>query len=143
MLAPPKIKAAAEPALLRWAGMSFALMIVAGLVVLYFFNPTKYGFYPVCQFHRLTGLNCPGCGATRALFALLHGQFQVALRDNALLLGCLIFGVGRLLWVQGQHWRGQTQVPFLRIWMLWTLLAVTVIFGIIRNLPGFEWLSPV
>ena len=143
MMAPPKIKPASDPSALRWAGMIFALMIAAGLVVLYFFNPTKYGFYPVCQFHRLTGLNCPGCGATRALFALLHGQFQIAFHDNALLLGCLVFGAGRFVWVEVEKWRGRLHSRFLANWMLWTLLAVTIIFGIIRNLPGFEWLSPL
>ncbi len=30
---------------------------------------------PPCVFFGLTGLYCPGCGGTRSLIALLHGQF--------------------------------------------------------------------
>src|SRR5271154_5585242 len=61
----------------------FATVIGVGATV-FFFNPSTHGFYPVCMFHSLTGLNCPGCGATRALYALLHGNFPLALKDNAL-----------------------------------------------------------
>ena len=49
---------------------------------MFFFDPALTPFYPQCAFHRLTGLNCPGCGATRGLYALLHGRWRQALQDN-------------------------------------------------------------
>ena len=36
-----------------------------------------------CVFHLLTGWYCPGCGASRALRALLHFDLGQALRYNA------------------------------------------------------------
>src|SRR5580692_7112989 len=85
--APPKMSTSKPlPSNARFA---VVVLVVTGLVVMtmvYFFNPSAHSFYPVCQFHRLTGLNCPGCGATRALYALLHGNIATALRDNALFL---------------------------------------------------------
>jgi uncharacterized protein DUF2752 len=39
---------------------------------------------PLCLFHYLTGWDCPGCGLTRAFFALFHGNFSQAIRFNAM-----------------------------------------------------------
>jgi hypothetical protein len=36
-----------------------------------------------CWFHALTGADCPFCGGSRALGALLHGDVAGALRFNA------------------------------------------------------------
>ena len=41
---------------------------------------------PQCPFLRLTGLYCPGCGAQRALHALLLGDLAGAFRFNPFLL---------------------------------------------------------
>ena len=87
---PPKIKNTAPLAL--FAGAVAAFVIGCGLVFIYFFNPSTHGFYPTCLFHQLTGLNCPGCGSTRGLYALLHGNFLIALRDNALFVLSLAGG---------------------------------------------------
>src|SRR5688500_12139151 len=56
-----------------------------GAWVLYTFAPTAYRFYPKCAFFALTGLQCPGCGITRALHHLLHGRFEEAFRLNPML----------------------------------------------------------
>ncbi len=40
--------------------------------------PSHGAGIPVCLFHALTGLPCPGCGLTRAFSSLLHGQVQAA-----------------------------------------------------------------
>src|SRR5580704_8338367 len=96
---PPKISTA--PSLKFFAGTVLGFAILCALAVVFFFNPNANGFYPVCQFHRLTGLNCPGCGATRSLYALLHGNFSLALKDNALFVfsfGALAIWSARFVW---------------------------------------------
>jgi hypothetical protein len=60
-------------------------LFALGAGVLYRFSPTHYGFYPPCPFHALTGLQCPGCGGTRALYQMLHLNFREALQLNALI----------------------------------------------------------
>ncbi len=136
---PPKITRANPN---HWfAAAILGLAGMGGLAVLFFFNPATNHFYPVCTFHRLTGLNCPGCGMTRALYALLHGDFSTALRDNALLvLGLAFFGL-RGLWLALERARGRTGQWLPGRW-LWPLLLVTLAFGVLRNLPAFSFLSP-
>lgn len=141
MIAPPKINQ--TPAAFPWLPTLFlGAGLAGGLVVLFFFNPSKYGIYPVCLFHQWTGLNCPGCGGTRSAYALLHGRFVTAFHDNALFLLCLVFGAGRAVWLGVRKLRHLPPVPWWSPWMLWGLACLTIGFGVIRNLPGFEWLSP-
>lgn len=141
MIAPPKINQ--PPSFSRVTAIITGLLGASGLLVLFFFNPTTHGFYPVCQFHQWTGLNCPGCGATRSLYALLHGHISLAWRDNALFVFCLVFAAGRALWLAWRKLHQQPPVPWLTPWILWSWLCLTLAFGVIRNLPGFEWLAPV
>ena len=67
------------------AGWSLVLAFAAGLVVLRAIDPATSSFFPGCPFHLLTGLDCPGCGLTRATHALLHGNLSAAVGYNALI----------------------------------------------------------
>ncbi|HEX9048327.1 MAG TPA: DUF2752 domain-containing protein [Verrucomicrobiae bacterium] len=119
------------------------VLAAAGVATMvYFFNPAKFGFYPVCQFHRITGLNCPGCGGTRSLYALLHGQFALAVRDNALAVAGLIFLTARASWFGWNRIRGRANGNFFPTRYLWPLLVLAVVFTVLRNLPAFSFLSP-
>jgi Protein of unknown function (DUF2752) len=105
------------------------------LVCLYFFDPARHAIYPVCYFHRFTGLDCPGCGSLRAMHHLLHGELLLAFRFNPLLITALPW---LLVWVirgtirAGQGKPNSFAVP--TAWY-WYLLAVIIVFGVVRNLP--------
>lgn len=43
-----------------------------------------------CYFRTHLGLYCPGCGGTRAFFALLHGHFLQSLKYNPITLLFLV-----------------------------------------------------
>jgi hypothetical protein len=135
-------KNSVPPSLGIFAIVVLGATVVMGGAMIFLFNPATHGFYPVCLFHELTGLNCPGCGMTRSLYALLHGNVRLALKDNALFLLTLValavwggrFGV-RII-------RHQPATFNLSSKMLWLLIVVAFVFAVIRNLPGVEWLSP-
>jgi len=114
----------------------------AGAAFVYFFNPSSHGFYPICQFHRITGLNCPGCGMTRSLYALLHGRFAVAAQDNVLLVGGIFLTTARGGWFALRKISGRPNGEFFPTYYLWPILAVMLVFTILRNLPAFAFLSP-
>jgi hypothetical protein len=110
----------------------------AGLV-LFCFDPSRYHFYPVCFFHKTTGLLCAGCGALRAMHQLLHGHLVTAFRFNPLLVVSLPF----FLWfgVKGvaQKARNQPVALGIRPVWWWLLLGVLIGFTLLRNLPGLQW----
>jgi hypothetical protein len=137
---PPKISAPLSPAIFPVVVLT-AVSIGAGAVV-FFFNPATHNFYPVCLFHKLTGLNCPGCGATRSLYALLHGNFALAFRDNALFILTLATLTARGLWFAVRFFSGRAAGIFSPRKSLWVFLAVALLFGVFRNLPAFPFLSP-
>ncbi len=102
---PPKI-GAPQPL----AFFAVVVLVAAALgsgAVLFFFDPAKHGFYPICLFHTLTGLNCPGCGATRAAYQLLHGHLLRALHDNALFVLMLAALAARGAWFAAQKIRNR------------------------------------
>ncbi|MCR5686466.1 MAG: DUF2752 domain-containing protein [Lachnospiraceae bacterium] len=72
-----------------------ALGIGFAAVLLYFctgFNVLRIK-YP-CIFNKVTHLCCPGCGGTRALRALLHGEILKCLYDYPpLLYGIIVYAV--------------------------------------------------
>jgi len=113
-----------------------AIPVVAfGVAVLFFFPPTRYSFYPACPIHLYLGVLCPGCGATRSLSALLHGQVREALRDNAFFVALFPFALGyaciclrRALHPNRFRW------PHLPVAGVYALIAVAAVFTVTRNL---------
>jgi hypothetical protein len=115
----------------------------AAVLVLYFCDPASVAIYPACLFHRLTGLECPGCGSLRALHELLHGDLPGALRFNPLLVVSLpIFAWLGWRFVRREIKGGPT--VSVRPFLVWSFVAVWIAFGILRNLrfPLFVAFAP-
>src|ERR1700691_5225571 len=109
----------APPSLIFFAGVVLAATMLGSGAVLFFFNPSTHGFYPICLFHRLTGLNCPGCGGTRAAYQLLHGHLLPALRDNALFILALFALMLRGVWFAARKIRHRAATLALPPKALW------------------------
>lgn len=57
----------------------------SGLLLLLGLTDASSGLWPKCLFHTLTGLDCPGCGAQRAVHALFKGDILAAWHFNPLI----------------------------------------------------------
>ncbi|HXC95186.1 MAG TPA: DUF2752 domain-containing protein [Edaphobacter sp.] len=120
--------------MLRISGPPAAIAFAVSILLL--FPPAKYGFYPQCPFREIFHLLCPGCGATRALAALLHGQLSEALRLNMLTVLLMPFaGVYGAVCYYRIVVRQPLSWPQLPPAGVYTTLAVVTIFVVIRNLP--------
>jgi hypothetical protein len=124
--------------------IALSMFAIIAIGVLYWFNPSQYGFYPVCLFHSSTGLLCPGCGSLRALHQLFHGHLIAALRFNILLISALPFAAFFSARFALRKSNRQPTSSAIRPAWLWWAFAVIIIFGILRNLPFAQsaWLAP-
>jgi len=125
--------------------VALAAVALLGLAMLFFFAPTRSAIYPVCLFHKFTGLNCPGCGSLRALHHLTHGEFAAAFFCNPLLIiALLVMALALILRLTGQQGLRARASIFTRPATIWAVCAIVILFGVLRNVPGpaFAWMSP-
>lgn len=134
MSAPPPPGSTAPSTSRPASRLGWMAVAVAGVLILFFFDPARAGFYPPCLFHKLTGLQCPGCGSLRALHHLLHGELLTALQLNALLVvGVLVCAGLAIHRAWGRRRGGGSQLRVHRAW-LWAALVLVLLFGVLRNL---------
>lgn len=132
-----RLSKAAPTLLLGLGALAVALLLLR-------FDPNAAGsVLPPCPFLALTGWLCPGCGSTRALHALLHGDVAQAMSMNPL----LVVAMPLLAWMSLSA--AGLPVPWRRVVMPWAAnpklwLVVLLGFAVLRNLPWmpFAWLAP-
>ena len=100
----------------------FGCMAIAGLLLLYLYNPADVNLFPVCFFKYVTGLQCPGCGMQRAIHQLMHGH----LKESFLLCPYAYFlgGVFLSMWMFPRATRTLTFVLF--------VVGTTFLYSVLR-----------
>jgi len=127
-------------AVLLPVGVAAAALIGAGYVSTV--DPNVAGHYPTCPFLAVTGWYCPGCGTLRAVHALGHGDLPAALALNPFTVVALGYVV--LTWAMWLYRtaRGRPLRWLAPPWMLYGVLGAILTFWVLRNVPGWTWLSP-
>ncbi|MEW2380750.1 DUF2752 domain-containing protein [Micromonospora sp. NPDC047707] len=129
----------------RWAVPLAALgCVAAGIGYTLISDPTRSApdAAPTCLLKLTTGLDCPGCGGTRALWYVLHGDLPAAARHHFLFVFALPFlAYFFVAWAgkQAFGWR----LPELRIdtRVIGVFLAAWFAFSVLRNLPWAPFTS--
>jgi hypothetical protein len=93
-----------------------------------------------CLFRTLTGLDCPGCGGTRMVWYLLHGNLPEAARHHLVALLLVPFVVyGYLAWTASRLFGTRSWRPGRVFWL--TVAVAWIAFTVLRNLPFEPFLS--
>lgn len=122
-----------------WVLLLPAAFIIGG-VVLYCMTPGRAWWVPPCLFHEFTGLYCPGCGTTRGLHALLHGDIRAALRYNVMTtvsVPLLIYAAGKAVWSELKGIKTPSRA--LPSWVPWAIAAAMGLYWILRNIPAYPF----
>jgi hypothetical protein len=103
------------------------IMLIGGVVLrLNIDRLMRYGYS--CDFYSMTGLWCMGCGNTRAVRAILNGDFIRAFRCNAgFCIGCLLLVALYIQLVTGKKILPTKPLP----WVV--LCSVLFVYYIARN----------
>ncbi|MEU9742038.1 DUF2752 domain-containing protein [Micromonospora chersina] len=129
----------------RWAVPLAALGCVGlGMAYALLSDPTHSDpdARPTCLLKLTTGLDCPGCGGTRALWYVLHADLPAAARHHFL----FVFSLPFLAWLF-VSWAGNRafgwRLPELRISpkVIGGFLALWLAFSVARNLPWAPFTS--
>ena len=133
------------PAAQRWQRMLAPAITIGGLgaatLALHFRDPHASGSWGMCP-SAMLGISCPGCGGLRAVNDLTNFQLVDAASSNLLFvlaLPVILFALVR--WVADQ-WRGTTRLANVNWFATTGVVALLVVFTVLRNLPQFHWLAP-
>lgn len=122
---------------IRWA----AVLCLAGGGYALFVWLTGVGI--PCPIHTLTGLYCPGCGVSRFCLALLRLDFAGAFYSNMALFvllppGMAVLAVSVVRYIH----TGDSRLSRWQAVLVYGMIALLLLFGVLRNLPAFSVLSP-
>lgn len=111
-----------------------ALGFVAAGVILAVLVQRGLRFRIYCPVYELTGLQCPGCGNTRATLALLRLDFKAMLTYNLLYpLEMLYIGWVGVCCVRNYLRGGRFSYRARPGWLDYTCIALILLWTVVRN----------
>ena len=96
---------------------------------------------PPCFTYYAFSIQCPGCGITRSIIALVNGDILLSIRQNVYVL--LIIVIGLMFYIEfalkifGKKFR----FPIHKDKCLYALLIFTILYTVLRNI--FPVLAPL
>ena len=120
--------------------MKRKIIFVIGLLIIstgYYFLNLKFNIGIPCIFYKITNFYCPGCGLTRMIVSLTKLEFYQAFRYNPLVFILLI--VSGIYYAYHKILKKQIKINNK---LTYFLLIIVILFGILRNIPIFDFLQP-
>lgn len=133
-----KLRALTGPLIAAGAGL-------AACTYVYLNNPNNgSSILPKCPLKYLTGIDCPGCGLTRAVYSLMHWDVVSAMSHNLLIIFFIPWLVMALVrWTAKPLGYDVPRLFQVKPWMVPAMVTGLAAFWILRNLPisPFDWFN--
>jgi hypothetical protein len=97
-------------------------------------DPYTTQVFAPCPVLQLTGWQCPGCGSTRALYSLLHGDLVTAAAMNPLLMTCYVSGLLLVAMTIAERLQRPRLPRALSVAAIAGVAAAALYTGLLRNL---------
>lgn len=109
----------------------FAVLAVCALIAWFVLH---YVTLLPCPSYTLLHIYCPGCGSTRAVGALMHGDVLLSLRQNPAIVVMLLLAVLYYLEFALKVWGVRFRIPLLHnMKFIAALLVLWVAYAVVRN----------
>lgn len=119
-----------------WIGSLLFLLVGVLGMVLFYFLPVSWEDYTVsCWIHERSGLYCPGCGGTRAVFALLHGRIVLSFLYHPIVL-YILFIYLMIVFKGILHVISRGKVPYMkwRLFYVYFGISIVIVQFLVKNI---------
>ena len=119
------------------------LLPIISAILLYFVAVfvAKNITLPQCLTYKYFEIYCPGCGMTRSVIALLHGDIFLSLRDNALIIFGILLLFALYLELVFKVFGKRLRFPIHSNKFIIGILIMMGVYSVLRNFVPF--LAPV
>lgn len=100
------------------------LLLLLVMFYVYISDPVKGPILP-CGFNLITGHKCPGCGMTRAVNSIMHGDPIAAFGYNKLIL---LIPIGLIIYLVFKIIGKNTEK------LIWLYIIIVILYAVIRNI---------
>ena len=115
------------------SGVMWLIPVLAVCALIAWFVLHYVTLWP-CPSYTLMHIYCPGCGSTRAVGALMHGDVLLSLRQNPAIVVMLLLAVLYYLEFALKVWGVRFRVPPLHnMRFIAALLILWVAYAVVRN----------
>lgn len=118
------------------AGWIIIAIMTIGAAIMYIKGKTILNYVPPCMFHKITGLYCPGCGGTRAVFSFFRGEIVRSFKFHPLVPYTFILG-GWFMLSQTVERLSKHRIKIgmsFRIIYIWIALVIITVNWIVKNM---------
>ena len=117
------------------AGLILGGIALLILLVAYFSPFSLESLAYDCWIHKRSGIYCPGCGGTRAFFAILHGEVITSFFYHPVVL--YMGSLYAVFMLRGAiHYLSKGKYPFMkfRLGYIYTAVGITIAQFLIKNI---------
>lgn len=119
------------------------ILLPIGIILAYFITGWLVPRLPEsaeCVAWRYLGIYCPGCGGTRAVIALLHGQFLKSLWYHPIVMYVVVMYVCFMF----SHTLEKLHFPLVKgmhfhIWMIYAMPVILAVNVVLKNVLMFRF----